>query len=104
LDNLKILNQNETLLTNNFNYFFNDIEFSLVFQLTKKEINFFDIQLKFMISIPLEFIPIKFIFRKRNNTNELFIYNCNNQLLKYDINGISNIINFLFIFNYFSMS
>jgi len=86
------LYKNETLYANNFNYFLNDIEFSLVLQLTTKEINFFDIQLKFMISLPLEYAPIKYIFRKRNNTNDLFIYNNNNQLIKYDINSISKII------------
>lgn len=59
-------------------------------QMTNKEINLFDIELKYMLTYPLEFVPIKYVFRKRNNANELFIYNNNNQLIKINLNNIGN--------------
>jgi len=85
-----LLTMNETIYTTNFNYFLNEIEFSLIIQLTTKEINIFDIELKYMLSFALDAIPIKYIFRKRNNLNELFIYNSDNKLIKYDLNNIGN--------------
>jgi len=89
-NSLNILSKNETIFTTNFNYFLNDVEFSLLLQLTNKDINIFDIDLKYMLTFPLEFIPIKYTFRKRNNLNELFVYNNNNQLLKINLNPIGN--------------
>lgn len=89
-DSLKILSKNETLFTTNFNYYIDDIELSSMLQLTTKEINIFDIELKYMLTFPLEFMPVKWVFRKRNKQNELFIYNNNNQLVKIDLNALGN--------------
>ena len=92
---INIFNESQTFYATNFDYIYNDnneiIKFSLIMQISQININIFDIQLNFMFSIPMENKPIKTIFRKKNNINNLYIYNAINMLIKYDLNDIGNL-------------
>jgi len=82
---LNILNENENK------------EFNYVLQLTKSEIHLFDIELNIIANIPLEYSAVKYLLRKKENFNQLFIYNNNNQLVKFNLNEYGKYIYIKFL-------